>query len=290
MPLPPFAQKRETLHESIRTGRIGCGFAMEAARQDRILYAPALDEDAIATALQDFVRQETKRVLILLPDSDPRTWEEGRDMAWKIYSNLLRAIAGTMPTPTRAWDPDAVRHATEQGEYASALLNREVPSAWMETILAEPLYQQYIGEYTSMDHYFHLDPAVIHPSRGEKTLFTFAMGPYYRPMRQGRAHVRSADHLCVLINYRDDLEKVMRDRHEEVAAIQRWALRAMGELFIQAFHVPQEPHHQHEKPPEVFRQWAADMGHQIYLAQESLGSPRSFSTFGEPCVRRKPTP
>ena len=75
-----FEQKQDQLHQMMLRGELGCPFAVTAAERNEVLYASIgcnrTPEDVLP-ALQEFARDQSKRVLAAIPAANPRRFHTG---------------------------------------------------------------------------------------------------------------------------------------------------------------------------------------------------------------------
>ncbi len=236
---PSFEQRRDTVHELIVAGRLGCSFGSQDAKQKNILYCPGPasgendDLERYAQDLRHFAASESG-TLIVLPDHDAATFQEGREQAYQLNEWTFQAccisnrkaiaemLGGTADSTLAGILRDM--HARQATKEAEGL-------AWLRTEIGrEVLRHKFVTEGPGQLELMH---------DSVRSLIAFVMGPYYKRITR-LPHPRHSPHTLYVLN--DMMEIVVAmGQAAAVEGIRRWQTAAVGYRYEQGFHLDQVP-------------------------------------------------
>ncbi len=249
MPLS-FEHRRDAVHEGILSGSIGCPFAKIAAENDEIEYCRSpqtINVQKINTpyidAITHFARQETKTVLIGLPETDDIVTED----ECRLYAKML------FPETV-----SSMRFATQNmlDTLLAEALNGD--EDLYELLESNPMHERGI----IFDFWRHngsqlrnkmpegplVAPSLLRrKSRKLEQMFTFSMDSTYRPLTS-IPHPRHSPHVALIINYRNDLKNLETEEPELYQETQRWMKSAVGYVYAEGYRIGQRPAERVDKP------------------------------------------
>jgi hypothetical protein len=230
-------QPATTLHEQILAGNVGCLFAKEAAERGEIAYATVdaghnSNEEGVQNALQGYIDDDRKRVLMLLSSHEPMHFEKGRGQALQIYEHMvlaLRTINQHALIKALEINEDLNIFAAHQVIPALNLLPRELQTLMRDPVTRDRLCDTYAANGA-------LSQKFVDSQTGEvRRLFSFAMAPYYEPVTN-MPHPRWAPHFCVAVTEQRDINTAIKERPLDVTRTQQWEVAAAGQRYPQGFH------------------------------------------------------
>lgn len=238
-----FEHRRDAVHEGILSGSIGCPFAQRAAQQGEIAYCPSPDTINAAkpnmpyiTAIHEFAYDKAKSVLIALPEKqDMVTEDEARLYSKQLFPETVSSM----------------RFATRDMLDLLLSENNEDDVDLYEILDANPvLDRQVIFDFwkanatnlrNSMPSGGMVTPHLLrHKTRIVEPIFSFTMDPSYKPL-QSLPHPRHSPHFALIINYRNDLQKLADTDPKTFAATRQWMKAAVGYPYSQGYRISQTP-------------------------------------------------
>ena len=242
MPLS-FEHRRDAVHEGILSGSIGCPFAKRAAEEGEIAYCPSPDEINAAkismpyiSAMQEFAYDKAKSVLIALPEKNDMVSEDDA----RLYAKQL------FPETV-----SAMRFATRNMLDLLLAENNEADIDLYELLEANPVMdRQVIFDFwkvnaanlrNSMPTGGMVTPHLLrHKTRILEPIFAFTMDPSYKPV-QSLPHPRHSPHFALILNYRNDLQKLADTEPKAFTATRQWIQTAVGYPYSQGYRISQKP-------------------------------------------------
>lgn len=238
-----FEHRRDAIHVGILSGEIGCPFAKAAAEQGEIAYCASPDTinaEKINTpyidAIQQFAYDKTKSVLIALPETQDRVTEDDA----RLYAKQL------FPETV-----SSMRFATRDMLDLLLAENNESDNDLYELLDANPVRDRAVifdfwkmnaaNLRNSMPSGGMVAPNLLrHKTRILEPIFAFTMDPSYEPF-QSLPHPRHSPNFALIINYRNDLQKLADTHPETFTATRRWIQAAIGYPYSQGYRISQKP-------------------------------------------------
>jgi hypothetical protein len=191
--------KPQAINDAVADAEIICPFATETAQKGRIIYA-VYDASGESTGdltekLRELVAAPNGSALGVVVEEDPETFEEARELTWKIFEDLM--VAGAVD---------------EFGAEAEDEIRNHI-----QPVLAQSK-----------------DPTSVQRAMlgiNGQPLFTIMTGPYYQPVRGDNQHPRYSSNFTVWCTWVQDIEWAKTNRFSEVMDVRQAMIKGFGSMY-----------------------------------------------------------
>ncbi|PIQ76613.1 hypothetical protein COU78_02815 [Candidatus Peregrinibacteria bacterium CG10_big_fil_rev_8_21_14_0_10_49_24] len=242
-----FQQKAARLQDDMLLGKTGCIFGKEAAEKGAVTYASVEtgnERGELLRNLSSFFANQQYRVLALIPNNDPATYEDGRDLALEIYHDLLLALrsVNTLLLDDFVLQELTSGSTTDVGAMADELPRQQMSPESISHALRDAGIRKDVCNSFGAKGFLALNYLNTTAKRVE-LLIPFAMGRYYKPLKPGTVHPRYAENFAVILTYYEDIKRVLAgtDCKEKVGRTKAWQKETVGYAYNQGYHIPQIP-------------------------------------------------